>query len=571
VPGPLVFSGLTKDQADATALYHRARGATVDVTADGTATFAVRVVYPSADQTRQGGDGGPPLTLMRLAPSGFGHVHGPLVMALQLALARAGQAIDPDGDFGNITTTALERWQAANGLPQTDSIDTQQWQKLTGLNRPSIFDLCLNLTSDFEGTSFDRVVGNFDGAGITFGLIGFTLVNGEIKHLLTAIEALRPGVVAGAFGALYTELMSTLDLPKSQQITWADNISLGPNKYNVVQSWKTAFQQLGSYPEARRAQIQRAYEVYWAVTKQYLAEFMGARALTDFDVAFWFDTAVQSSMTNNKRQALLAASSSSFNGADLRKAFAEAIASNSTPQWRKDVRARKTTFVDGDGTVHGSNYSLELWGINGAAIVDLDAPSSIIDIVSAGATEWNNSITSANEEHEEKISFGMPAVPSASLGAPSPHAGWSLYADFSAYVATLGLRNFGVDELLFLGSQNDSGKCAGLNQYPDKSLWSKIAPTAAILDRLRDDLAGPIHILSAYRAPPYNQCLDGTATNSFHMRFQALDFVCDQGRPSDWAGRLRDYRSRGLFKGGIGTYRTFVHVDTRGYNADWTG
>jgi hypothetical protein len=573
VPGPAIFSGLTRDQADAMALYHRARGATVEVIADGTTTFAVRVVYPGVDRPGAGGDGGTPFTLMRLAPTGFGHVHGPLVMALQLALARAGQAINPDGDFGNITTTALERWQAANGFPQTDGIDTQQWQKLTGLNRPSIFDLCLNLASDFEGTSFDRVVGNFDGAGITFGLIGFTLVNGELKHLLTAIEALRPGVVAGAFGALYTELMSTLDLPTPQQIAWADNISLGSDKYNVAQSWKTAFQQLGSYPEARRAQIQRAYEVYWAATKQDLAQFMGTRALTDLDVAFWFDTAIQISMTNSKRQALLAASSSGVNGADLRKAFAEAIASNCTPQWRKDVRARKTTFVEGNGTVHGSNYSLDLWGFNGAAIGsdELDAPSSIIDFVSAGAAAWNDSISSPDEEPEEKISVGMPALPSASTGAASPYAGWPLYAAFSAYVAALGLRNFGADELLFLGSQNAAGKCTGLNQYPDQSLWSKIAPTVAILDKLRDDLGAPIHILSAYRAPPYNQCLDGTATNSFHMRFQALDFFCDLGQPSDWAGRLRDYRSRGLFKGGIGTYKTFVHVDTRGQNADWTG
>jgi Peptidase M15 len=302
---------------------------------------------------------------------------------------------------------------------------------------------------------------------------------------------------------------------------------------------------------------------------------MGARAPTDLDVAFWFDTAVQSSMTNAKVQALSQVSSSAArNGEDLRKAFAEAIASNSSPQWRADVRSRKTTFVNGQGTVHGSNYSLDFWGFTEAPIsdADLDAPSSIIDLVSDGAIAWNDSVISTNEEPEEKISVGTPEVTATSTGGASPHAGWPLYAQFSAYVATLGLRNFGVDELLFLGSQNAAaGKCHGLNDYPPENLWSKIGPTAAILDKLRDDLGAPIHILSVYRAPPYNACLDGTATNSFHMRFQATDFICDKGGPSDWAGRLRDYRSRGLFKGGIGTYKTFVHVDTRGYNADWTG
>jgi peptidoglycan hydrolase-like protein with peptidoglycan-binding domain len=566
---PVVFSGLTKDQADATAAFYRARGLVADVVADGPNLFSVRVSDPPAGPVG-GAGGGPARLLMRLAPAGYGHVHGPLVMALQLALAKSGQAVDPDGDFGKLTTTALERWQAANGITQADSIDTNQWQILTGLKTPSIFDLCINLTSDFEGTSFDRVVGNFDGAGITFGLIGFTLVNGELKALLTAIEALKSGVVADAFGALYTELMTTLDLPKADRVKWADNISTGPKKYNVVQSWQAAFQRLGSHPEARRAQIQRAYEVYWTTTKQYIARFMGARAFTDLDVAFWFDTAVQSSMTDAKVQALKEAASSAANGADLRQAFAEAIASNSSSQWRADVRSRKTTFVNGQGTVHGSNYSLAFWGFSNAPVsaLELDAPSSIIDVVSAGATAWNDSVISTNEEPEEKISVGTPEV--VTTGA-SPHAAWPLYAQFSAYVATLGLRNFGVDELLFLGSQNAAGKCQGLNDYPPQSLWTKIGPTAAILDKLRDDLAAPIYILSAYRAPPYNACLDGTATNSFHMRFQALDFVCDTGTPSDWASRLRNYRSRGLFKGGIGTYRTFVHVDTRGYNADWTG
>ena len=34
---------------------------------------------------------------------------------------------------------------------------------------------------------------------------------------------------------------------------------------------------------------------------------------------------------------------------------------------------------------------------------------------------------------------------------------------------------------------------------------------------------------------------------------------------------MEKIRSDGVFRGGIGTYNTFVHVDTRGENANWTG
>ncbi len=183
-------------------------------------------------------------------PSGdFRRPNGPVVMALQMALIKAGVAMEPDGDFGKITCDALRRWQSGQGLPQSDSIDAKQWEALTGLPPPSLFDLCLNIVSDYEGTRFDRVVGNFDGAGITFGLIGFTLVNGEIRKLLNAIETLRPGAVAAAFGGLHSELMEVLSSSKTNQLAWADGISLGAQKVAVAKPWKDAFERIGQLPE----------------------------------------------------------------------------------------------------------------------------------------------------------------------------------------------------------------------------------------------------------------------------------------------------------------------------------
>ncbi|NPU12815.1 DUF882 domain-containing protein [Bradyrhizobium sp. 83012] len=512
--------------------------------------------------------------LLGRAPAGCRDPNGPLVMALQAALIRAGQALEPDGSFGKITAGALRRWQRANGFEEHDGIDEAQWKKLTRSERaPALFDICLNITADYEGTSFDRVVGNFDGAGITFGLIGFTLANGEIGRLLTRIEALRPGSIATAFGALYPQLMSILSASRTERIAWADSISLGAKKYDVARPWQDAFKRVGAYPQARRAQIEHAYEVYWKTARSRMSDFMSGKPVTVEDAAFWFDAAVQNSLDNEERELLLEASHSAATGNELRRAFATIIADGSSPKWRRDVLSRKMTFVDGSGTVHDSQYSLECWGIGSAAASadDLAAPSAIIDLVSSVATSSQDEITAPTDESGEAAMVGGSAPLVEAAAGTSPHAGWPLYARFAAFVAQLGLRHFDADELLFLGSQNTGGSCKGLNTYPAEALWPNIAPTAAVLDKLREDLGVPIRILSIYRSPLYNRCIDGSAVNSFHMQFKAIDFSCDTGSPAIWAAKLKEYRSRGVFSGGIGVYRSFVHVDTRGTNANWTG
>ena len=517
-------------------------------------------------------------TIIRQPSGSFRRPNGPVVMALQMALIKAGQAMEPDGDFGRITCEALRRWQAGQGFPQSNSIDAKQWRALTALPPPSLFDVCVNIVSDFEGTGFDRVVGNFDGAGITFGLLGFTLVNGEIRQVLSAIEALRPGVVAEAFGALYPELTNVLAASSERQREWADGVSLGPTKMEISKPWKEAFKRIGQFPEARRAQLQRAYSVYWKAAQQHVEQFMGGRTIDAQDVGFWFDVAVQNSLDPEERKELQNEGASAKEGEALRRAFAQIIADGSAPRWRKDVLARKLTYATGQGSVHGSDYQLSDWGLTGSKIntSQLVSPSSIVQILGAGVSAPHEIVFAPDDEASEASAMTGPAVipgpvVPATNGAPGPHAGWPLYARFSAFVATLGLRHFVTDELLFLGNQNGGGACKGLNDYPPEELWSNIAPTVAVLDKLREEFGAAIHFLSLYRAPPYNRCIDGSATNSFHMRYQAIDFICDVGEPRLWASKLREYRDRGVFAGGIGVYRTFVHCDTRGVNRDWTG
>lgn len=130
---------------------------------------------------------------------------------------------------------------------------------------------------------------------------------------------------------------------------------------------------------------------------------------------------------------------------------------------------------------------------------------------------------------------------------------------------------FGSHELLAKGSSHfqRGSKAFQKNTDPPRELWDNCIPLVRVLNRLRSKLGVPVSLLSVYRSPAYNAAIGG-AKFSQHKDFKAADVVC-KAPPAQVAKALRELRSAGLFKGGIGTYRTFTHVDVRGNNVDWTG
>lgn len=88
---------------------------------------------------------------------------------------------------------------------------------------------------------------------------------------------------------------------------------------------------------------------------------------------------------------------------------------------------------------------------------------------------------------------------------------------------------------------------------------------------------GPCSVHSGYRTPAWNARVGGER-GSFHVNDWhdvddvAADVSFARGTAAQWAAeaqRLRQSKRGG--KGGVGRYRTFTHVDTRDYRADWTG
>jgi hypothetical protein len=95
-------------------------------------------------------------------------------------------------------------------LPENGIIDDATWTALMATPVPALSRRALQLTGAWEGTGYSGANGNFDGQGITWGVVGFTWKNGELQDLLNEVRAQHPAVFDTAFGSLAGEMKRIL-------------------------------------------------------------------------------------------------------------------------------------------------------------------------------------------------------------------------------------------------------------------------------------------------------------------------------------------------------------------------
>ena len=97
-----------------------------------------------------------------------------------------------------------------------------------------------------------------------------------------------------------------------------------------------------------------------------------------------------------------------------------------------------------------------------------------------------------------------------------------------------------------------------------------ITKLANQLQFVRDNLARPITINSAYRCVKHNKSIGGSK-NSQHILGKAADIVISGLDPIlDTYDYLDDLMRTGeILQGGLGMYKTFTHIDIRKTKARW--
>ncbi|MEK6234171.1 MAG: D-Ala-D-Ala carboxypeptidase family metallohydrolase [Planctomycetales bacterium] len=193
---------------------------------------------------------------------------------------------------------------------------------------------------------------------------------------------------------------------------------------------------------------------------------------------------------------------------------------------------------------------------------------------------------------------------------------------FDAFIGSLNLDYFNASEFLV-------GTGRSKNSPPPERIWPNIVPTALVIDAFRGHVGKSITITSCYRAPAYNwrkwvgwksgTSKPGQAKLSQHQAFSAIDFKVSGMSPDSVVAKLRAWeggewfrspiqfnrvsvnlsseaKQHGIslpkgnvipfsplpqkynlgflgsmftFKGGIDSYTSFSHFDTRGQSSRW--
>ena len=104
----------------------------------------------------------------------------------------------------------------------------------------------------------------------------------------------------------------------------------------------------------------------------------------------------------------------------------------------------------------------------------------------------------------------------------------------------------------------------------NETVLRNIQELARNLQVLRDEVKKPIKITSGYRSPEHNAKVGGVKS-SRHITGEAADFKIEGYTPKQVAAIIEKLIAAGkMEQGGLGTYSTWVHYDTRGTAARWS-
>lgn len=281
------------------------------------------------------------------------------------------------------------------------SFEGVKWNaSLTPYERRSLA-IALSLSGSFEGPNgWRNLTNNFDGMGLSAGLLNQTLGTGSLQPLLANLKARAPSAYntiastrrasiiamvdkwvaaksyrvpllnSSGFRAMVDEAptSSHLDMPEGfraagefQTMGAAEDASVAWAKANLYQSngstfkpeWSTELKNLLGHPSYVSEQIIAA-EVLHRRALGYAAR-LGFTSLRSY--LFMFDICVQNGGLNEAEFTELQGAISREglrDEATILKRLLEIRLRRVLSQWRNDVRARKTAVIDGTGTVHGS-------------------------------------------------------------------------------------------------------------------------------------------------------------------------------------------------------------------------
>lgn len=305
---------------------------------------------------------------------------GPEVLEIQRRLARLGFYNGPvDAIFGGATDAGVVAFQRSLGLDLDGIVGDQTWKALFGgdaapapaVTRQALAQRCLALTGAIETGAappecFAALAGDFDGQGISFGVIKLALGNGSLGEFLRALDVDHPACIDDVFHENAPVLRAVARAPIAEQLTWARSIQQQAH-HQLDEPWQGMFRALGRRAECQALQIAVAGKRFQAA--QALCREYGL--WSERGVALMFDIVVENGSIGPLVQAQIQRDYDAMAGLDrdaLEVARMQSIARRRaavcSPASASDVLVRKLTIAEGSGRIHGRTFDLaEDYGI----------------------------------------------------------------------------------------------------------------------------------------------------------------------------------------------------------------
>ena len=138
--------------------------------------------------------------------------------------------------------------------------------------------------------------------------------------------------------------------------------------------------------------------------------------------------------------------------------------------------------------------------------------------------------------------------------------------DYFRYLNSLGLKRISPAQVV---ATHAKAKGTVWNSLPPKAWWRRMGYVLRVVERVALEMdVSEVEVISAYRSPAYNSQCEGAKAGSWHQANIAAD-VKFPIRASKVTEAARELRNLGLFKGGVGGYGDFTHIDARGENVNW--
>lgn len=161
----------------------------------------------------------------------------------------------------------------------------------------------------------------------------------------------------------------------------------------------------------------------------------------------------------------------------------------------------------------------------------------------------------------------MPASrsPLADVSQEWGRANGPLANQYVRYLKGFGLKRVNPEQVIAAHAKK---RGSVWNTLPPKAWWNRMSYVLRVVDRIALEMnLDEVEVISAYRSPAYNAYCGGRA-GSWHQANVAVD-IRTPLRASKFTAAARELRNLGLFRGGVGGYWNFTHIDARGQNINW--